>query len=317
MNNNENGKRKEKQNNSILRQEVKFIENMRENLIKERMLLFDNEYKEKINLEKDDGKKKILKKQWKEDKKNIFKNGVSLNTEDYIIELSSVNKYYTSQLKYEHILKDINLKIKKGTITIILGTSGSGKSTLLNILSGLIDTNNGDVIVSDRNLLYLNEEQKTKFRAENVSFVFQSYNLIPTLTVKENINVGYNLRNKGDNEISVDYILEILDLEKQKDKYPFQLSGGQNQRISIGRALAKNPKILFADEPTGALDEEKGKEALQSLLDINEKFNTTIIMVTHNPSFVHVGDQTIVIKNGQIVEFKENKKKLKAKEIKW
>ncbi len=285
-------KNKEDQNNE---NKVFQIKKMRGKLIKDNKLIFDIETKKIINKEDDKNKKKEKKKIRKLERNEKFKYGFQHNTNNNIIELNKVNKYYITQSKYEHILKDIDLDIKKGTINIILGTSGSGKSTLLNIISGLIDVNSGDVVVANTNLLYLNETRKTKFRAKNVSFVFQSYNLIPTLTVKENINVGYNLRDKDNEGISVDEIIRILDLVEQKDKYPYQLSGGQNQRISIGRALAKNPKILFADEPTGALDEEKGKEALQLLIDINKKFKTTIIMVTHNPNFVNVGHKIITI----------------------
>ncbi len=239
------------------------------------------------------------------------------NSKDNVIDVRNIRKYYINGTNVEYILKKISITIKHGEIYVILGASGSGKTTLLNIVSGLIDASSGDVLVQDKNLFIMNEKNKIKFRADNVSFVFQSYNLIPSLTVEENIKVGASLRSKNTEKVSVKEIMKLLKLYEQRGKYPFQLSGGQNQRVSIGRALSKNPKILFADEPTGALDEERGKEALQFLVDINEKYGTTIIMVTHNPNFKWVGDTTLKIHDGEIETLSHNKKRIKPKDIKW
>ncbi|BDV03294.1 MAG: hypothetical protein HPPSJP_0150 [Candidatus Hepatoplasma scabrum] len=286
-------------------------------LIKDQIKKEKKEYKKLISEEIDSKKKKELKKE----AKNLFKFG-KLPEEKidpgYVIELKDVQKYYfMSKNNYEHILKGINLKIRPGEVVIILGMSGSGKTTLLNIISGLTNFNEGSVRVLDRDLFYLNENKKTKFRADHIAFVFQSYNLIQSLTVSENIKIGENLRPKIKEKIDVNEILNSLDLLEQKHKYPFQLSGGQQQRVSIGRALAKNPTILFADEPTGALDEEKGKEAIRMILNINKIFKTTLIIVTHNPNFATVGDHIIRIKNGEIIEDYYNQNKVSVNDIKW
>ncbi|CRX37154.1 / macB / Macrolide export ATP-binding/permease protein MacB /:26819 Forward [Candidatus Hepatoplasma crinochetorum] len=287
------------------------------NLAKDRIKKEKKEYKEKIaNAINHEQKGKI-----KKEAKNLFKKGIlpenSFNKK-YIVELKDVEKYYfMSKSNYEHILRKINLKIKEGEVVIILGMSGSGKTTLLNIISGLTDFNKGSVRVLDHDLFYLSENKKTKFRANHVSFVFQSYNLIQSLTVSENIKIGENLRSKSKEKIDVDQILASLDLSDQKNKYPFQLSGGQQQRVSIGRALAKNPTILFADEPTGALDEEKGKDAMRMILNINKIFKTTLIIVTHNPNFANIGDHVIRIKDGQIIEDVYNKKRVSVSDVKW
>ncbi len=295
--------------NKIKKREAKKIQNIPKKTIKEEKEI----YKEKINSELND--------EIKNDLKNIYKNkfvkGIEENKPGNIIDIKNLDKYFCNGVNCEHILKDISLSIEEGKVVVILGASGSGKSTLLNIMSGLTPPTKGDVIVAGKNMMYLNEAKRTKFREDTLSFVFQSYNLIQSLTVVENIKVGENLRSKNSEEIPMDEILETLDLTKQAKKYPYQLSGGQNQRISIGRALAKNPKILFADEPTGALDEEKGREALQLLLDINDKHNTTLIMVTHNPNFSDVADIVLHIKSGQIDKIIKNSKKKKAKNINW
>lgn len=292
------------------RNKVRFIKKYRKNLIKEKKKIF----KQEIKLIGDSNKKKELKKKYKD----TLINCKTKNSEGNIVDLINVNKLYTSKENYEHVLKDINLTIKKGEIVIILGASGSGKTTLLNVLSGLTDTTSGDVIVNNINLFYLNEARKTKFRADNLSFVFQSYNLIPTLTVSENVKVGYNLRSTNKEGKSVKEILKILGIEKQANKYPFQLSGGQNQRVSIGRALAKSPEILFADEPTGALDELHGKEALKLLLEINKKYGTTLIIVTHNPNFSVVADRVIRIVDGEVQKVdRHGNKTTDVDSIKW
>lgn len=295
--------------NKLKRIEAKRIQNLPKEKIKSEKVIF----KENIKIQDDKTKKGELKKEFR----NIFWKGIAKNTRGNIIDIKGLNKYFCNGINCEHILHDINLQIKKGKVVVILGASGSGKSTLLNIMSGLTDPTEGDVIVNGQNMFYLNDSKRTKFREETLSFVFQSYNLIPSLTVIENIKVGENLRSKDSAKIELSEILETLDLTKQAKKYPYQLSGGQNQRISIGRALAKNPKILFADEPTGALDEERGKEALQLLLDINKKHKTTLIMVTHNPNFGQVADTVLHVKDGTIDKIINNKTKKKAKDINW
>ncbi|BDV02129.1 MAG: hypothetical protein HPAVJP_0180 [Candidatus Hepatoplasma vulgare] len=289
---------------------VRFIKKYRKYLINQKKKIFKGEIKRSAN--------PIEKKELRKKYKNSLIYGKTQNSKDNIIDLININKLYTSKETYEHVLRDINLVIKKGEIVIILGASGSGKTTLLNVLSGLTDATSGDVIVNNTNLFYLSESKKTKFRADNLSFVFQSYNLIPTLTVSENVKVGYNLRRQNKEGKNVKEILKILGIEKQANKYPFQLSGGQNQRVSIGRALAKNPEILFADEPTGALDEFHGKEALKLLLEINKKYGTTLIIVTHNPNFSVVADRVIRVVDGEVLKIdRHGSKTTNVDSIKW
>lgn len=237
--------------------------------------------------------------------------------QENIIELFDVKKsYLTGDLEYE-VLKGIDLKIKKGTFVVILGPSGSGKTTLLNIISGLDKANQGDVFVSGYNLSLLKDSHLTKFRRDNVGFIFQQYNLLTNLTARENAEVGENLAKTKNKALGIDEIFKVIEMDEHMNKFPSQLSGGQQQRVSIGRALAKNPKILFCDEPTGALDEEMGRKVLEILLDVNKAFKTSIIMVTHNPNFQYVADIVINVKNGNITSVKHNAHPKKPSEINW
>ncbi|BDT02407.1 hypothetical protein SHM_00530 [Spiroplasma ixodetis] len=237
------------------------------------------------------------------------------DTQTNVIELFDVKKsYLTGDLEYE-VLKGVNLKIKLGDFVVILGPSGSGKTTLLNIISGLDKPNTGDVFVAGYNLSLLKDSHLTKFRRDNVGFIFQQYNLLTNLTARENAEVGENLaKNKN---MSIDDIFQVIEMDEHMNKFPSQLSGGQQQRVSIGRALAKNPTILFCDEPTGALDEEMGRKVLEILLDVNREYKTSIIMVTHNPNFQYVANTVINVKNGKIISVKNNEKPMKPSEINW
>ncbi|BDT03426.1 ABC transporter ATP-binding protein [Spiroplasma ixodetis] len=237
------------------------------------------------------------------------------DTQTNVIELFDVKKsYLTGDLEYE-VLKGVNLKIKLGDFVVILGPSGSGKTTLLNIISGLDKPNTGDVFVAGYNLSLLKDSHLTKFRRDNVGFIFQQYNLLTNLTARENAEVGENLaKNKN---MSIDDIFQVIEMDEHMNKFPSQLSGGQQQRVSIGRALAKNPTILFCDEPTGALDEEMGRKVLEILLDVNREYKTSIIMVTHNPNFQYVANTVINVKNGKIISVKNNEKPMKPNQINW
>ncbi|MDQ7982798.1 MAG: ABC transporter ATP-binding protein [Spiroplasma sp.] len=239
------------------------------------------------------------------------------NIEENIIELFDVKKsYLTGDLEYE-VLKGVNLAIKKETFVVILGPSGSGKTTLLNIISGLDKANQGDVFVSGYNLSLLKDSHLTKFRRDNVGFIFQQYNLLTNLTARENAEVGENLAKTKNKELGIEEIFKVIEMDQHMNKFPSQLSGGQQQRVSIGRALAKNPKILFCDEPTGALDEEMGRKVLEILLDVNKAFKTSVIMVTHNPNFQYVADTVINVRNGIITSVKHNAHPKKPSEISW
>ena len=237
------------------------------------------------------------------------------DTAHNVIELFNVKKsYLTGDLEYE-VLKGVDLKIKLGDFVVILGPSGSGKTTLLNIISGLDKPNTGDVFVAGYNLSLLKDSHLTKFRRDNVGFIFQQYNLLTNLTARENAEVGENLAKNKNKNMTIDDIFQVIEMDEHMNKFPSQLSGGQQQRVSIGRALAKNPTILFCDEPTGALDEEMGRKVLEILLDVNREYKTSIIMVTHNPNFQYVANTVINVKNGKIINIKNNAKPMKPSEI--
>ncbi|AUB31078.1 ATP-binding cassette domain-containing protein [Spiroplasma floricola] len=237
--------------------------------------------------------------------------------EKNVIELYNVKRWYVTGDMLTPVLRGVDLKLEKGKFIVILGPSGSGKTTLLNTISGLDKTSEGDVFVLGNNLSLLKDSHLTKFRRENVGFIFQQYNLLSNLTAKENAEVGENLSKSKDNKMSIEEIFKTIGMEEQMNKYPHQMSGGQQQRVSIARALAKNPEILFGDEPTGALDEEMGRKVLEILVDVKEKYNTTVIIVTHNPNISEIGDTVIHVRNGLIDEIKHNAKPKRPSDIDW
>lgn len=208
----------------------------------------------------------------------------------------------------------MNVEISEGEITTILGPSGSGKTTLLNCLSGLDSPTSGEIYFNSENITSYNEEKLTTYRRKNTGFIFQNYNLISTLTVRENVALGAHL---GDDSFNVNDIIKEVGLEDHKNKFPHQLSGGQQQRVAIARVLVKNPKVIFCDEPTGALDEESGRNILQLLQDLNIKHQTTIIMVTHNPNIAQMSNKVIYFLNGNISKERNNKTIKNAQEIDW
>lgn len=231
-----------------------------------------------------------------------------------IYKLEKVYKTYKFNDTFNHALNDIDLELNEGEIIVILGPSGSGKSTLLNLLSGIDSSSSGKIYFNNERLDKLKENELTNYRKENLGFIFQSYNLISNLTVKENIEFGSYLSN---NPLNIDEIIKNVGLENHKNKYPYQLSGGQMQRVAIARSLVKNPKVLFCDEPTGALDEKMGKKVLEILQQINKKYNTTMIIVTHNPSIAMMANTVIKMNSGKIVEIIKNKDIKEAKELRW
>ena len=211
-------------------------------------------------------------------------------------------------------IKHINLSIKEGEIIVILGPSGSGKTTLLNIISGLDKITKGKIIYKGKNISKYSDRKMTKFRKNNLGFIFQTYNLLEHLNVYENVLVGSYL---GKNKANVDEIIKTVGLSKHKKKYMHELSGGEMQRVSIARALAKKPSVMFCDEPTGALDEKTGKIVLETLIEANNKLNTTMIIVTHNPGIALIGDRVIKMNSGKIVEDIKNPKRIDPKDIPW
>lgn len=231
-----------------------------------------------------------------------------------IYKLEKAYKTYKSKNEENHALNGIDLSITEGEFVIILGPSGSGKSTMLNILSGIDFLTKGKVYFNNQRLDRMKEEELTNYRKENLGFIFQSYNLISNLTVKENIELGKELSNTP---LSMETIIKEVGLKDHVHKYPYQLSGGQMQRVAIARALVKNPKVLFCDEPTGALDEKTGKNVLALLQKINQKYHTTMIIVTHNPSIAQMGNTVIRMNSGKIVETIHNKEIVDAKDLRW
>lgn len=230
------------------------------------------------------------------------------------IKLKNVNKIYKSGEIETIALKNINLDIKQGEFVVILGPSGSGKSTMLNVISGLDNPSSGEIFYKDEKISDYNENQLTLFRRENLGFIFQQYNLLQNLTVSENVEIGSSI---GKNPLDINEVLSSVSMIDQKNKYPYQLSGGQQQRVSIARSIAKNPSIVFADEPTGALDEESGKQVLEIISNMNEKYKTTVVVITHNPNISSIGDRVIKMNSGEIVEIIKNDKKMKVSDIKW
>lgn len=211
------------------------------------------------------------------------------------------------------VLKDISLEIADGEFVVILGPSGSGKSTLMNILSGLEKADSGNVFVNDENLTDKTDTELTKFRKENTGFVFQQYYLLSHLNVDNNVKMGASLVGNKDYK----EIITSLGLESKLKSMPSELSGGEQQRVCIARALAKKPKILFLDEPTGALDEKTGREVLNFIMQQKENLDFTMVMITHNPSISEMAETIIKMNSGKIVEIVKNKKQKSAFEIGW
>ena len=230
------------------------------------------------------------------------------------LEVKDVKKAYGSGDSIVQVLKGINLKIKEGSICTILGPSGSGKSTLLNIIGGLETIDSGNVIIDDNDISGLNSIGLSKYRRDTLGFIFQFYNLVPNLTVTENIEVCEYLTKT---RLNKEELLKILGLWERKDKFPNQLSGGQQQRTAIARALIKNPRLLLCDEPTGALDYVTSKDILQLLEDVNKKYGTTIIIVTHNDAIQYMSNKVIKVRDGMIEEDFENDNLILAKDLTW
>ena len=213
----------------------------------------------------------------------------------------------------QDVLRGINLSVDENDFVVILGASGSGKSTLLNILSGLEKSDSGEVLYNGENISNYTETQLTEFRRKNIGFVFQQYYLLNNLTVFQNVRVGANLANNSD----CSEILRELGLEDKCEKYPNELSGGEQQRVSIARALAKKPKVLFLDEPTGALDEETGRGILEYIFKLRNESKFTMIMVTHNENIAQIANKIVHVKSGKVSSIEENSTPKTVAEIGW
>lgn len=228
------------------------------------------------------------------------------------LEVKDIKKSYGQNESYIQVLKGITTGVERGKMCVIQGASGSGKSTFLNCIGGLDTLDSGSVKVDGKEIARLKQNELSDYRRDNLGFIFQFYNLVPNLTVKENIQVCEYL---SEHPLNMDELLETLGLTEHQNKFPSQLSGGQQQRCSIARALIKNPKLLLCDEPTGALDSKTSKDILVLLEQINLRFGTTMLIVTHNNSIKNMVHKVIVIKDGQISREYENEKRISAAEL--
>lgn len=231
-----------------------------------------------------------------------------------LIEIKNVTKTYkTGEISLD-ALKNVSLTMNEGEMGVILGPSGSGKSTLLNIIGGIDRINSGNVIVDGVDIVGLNDNKLTLYRRNSVGFIFQFYNLVPNLTAYENVEVAANI---SKNPIDMDEILESVGMSEFKNRFPRELSGGQQQRVAIARAIVKKPKLLLCDEPTGALDYNSAKEILQLITEVNKKFATTVIIITHNNAISRIADRIIKLRSGEISENIVNENVLSAERIEW
>lgn len=230
-----------------------------------------------------------------------------------MIEIKGVKKSYGVGESSTQVLKGIDLLIEDGSFVVILGASGSGKSTLLNVISGLEKPDCGQVLYDGKDICALSDKELTAFRKDTVGFVFQQYFLLPNMTVDKNVRMGADLA------LNKDYrnIIAAVGLEDKLKKYPSQLSGGEQQRVSIARALAKKPKVLFLDEPTGALDENTGRQVLDYLIGLQKEYGFTMIMVTHNQNIAQTADRVVAINSGLIQDDIQNQNIKSAYEIGW
>ena len=230
-----------------------------------------------------------------------------------MIKVIDLHKSYGDKNNKVEVLRGIDLEIKDGDFTVILGPSGSGKSTLLNVISGLEKPDKGKVLYNDSDITKLNDKELTEFRKNNIGFIFQQYYLLQNLNVDKNVRMGADLISNKDYKD----IIKAVGLENKLNKYPSELSGGEQQRVAIARALSKKSKVLFLDEPTGALDEETGRSILDYIVKLQKEEKFTIIMITHNENIAEMANTIVRINSGKVVDIKNNKNPKSAYEIGW
>ena len=230
------------------------------------------------------------------------------------LQISGLKKSFGSGENRTEVLRGLDFTVAKGEICVLLGPSGSGKSTLLNIIGGIDSADSGYIMINGEKTVDMDEKTLTQYRRKHLGYVFQMYNLIPNLNVKENVEVGAYL---SDSPLDVDDILKTLGLYEHRHKLPNQLSGGQQQRTSIGRAIVKNPDILLCDEPTGALDYNTSKEILKLIETVNQKYGNTVVMVTHNDAIKDMADRVVKLRDGMIRKNYQNEHKIPAMDLDW
>jgi len=229
------------------------------------------------------------------------------------LSVSKLTRSYGTEV-VTRVLKGVGMELDKGQIGVILGPSGSGKSTLMNIIGGVERANSGTVIVDGENITNLNDSQLVEYRRDSIGFIFQFYNLVPNLTVAENIEVVSNI---SKSPLKTTEVLEAVGLSDKKNRFPRELSGGEQQRVSIARAIVKNPKLLLCDEPTGALDYETSRGVLSLLQEVNAKFGTTILMITHNSAIAGMAHAVFRLRSGEVTETALNTELVPAERIEW
>ena len=230
------------------------------------------------------------------------------------LEIKDIHKSYGSGDSRVNVLKGIDLSLERGQFCVMLGPSGCGKSTLLNIIGGIDSADSGEILIDGDSVRGMNDKQLTMYRREHLGYIFQMYNLIPNLTVRENIEVGAYLSKAP---LDVEELLDVLGLREHADKLPNQLSGGQQQRTSIGRAIVKNPDVLLCDEPTGALDYSTSKEILSLIDKVNRTYGNTIVMVTHNEVIGRMADVVVRLRDGQVRDRRDNPARASVEELEW
>ena len=230
-----------------------------------------------------------------------------------MITIENITKSYGSGAAQNQVLKGISANIKDGDYVVILGASGSGKSTFLNVVSGLESADSGSVKYDGKDITKLSDKKLTKFRKDNIGFIFQQYYLLPNMTVEKNVRMGADLSGNANYK----EMIEAVGLGSKLSSYPSELSGGEQQRVSVARALAKNPKILFLDEPTGALDETTGRQVLDYIGKLHDRYGFTIIMITHNENIAQMAKTVIRMNSGRITDVYENTQQKTAYEIGW
>jgi putative ABC transport system ATP-binding protein len=231
-----------------------------------------------------------------------------------LLRMTNVGKtYYTGEVATE-VLRGVSLDVHEGEYLVMVGPSGSGKSTILNIIGGMDTASTGQVWYRDIEITAASPPVLTKFRRDNIGFVFQFYNLVPNLTARENIMVSTEIAR---DPLDVDEVMELVGLGDRKHNFPSQLSGGEQQRVAIARALAKNPELILCDEPTGALDFETGKLMLRMLVDLNRNLNKTVLVITHNTAIAPIGDRVVHLRSGEITSIDINPAPTPPEEVEW